>query len=565
MNTRPFVRLAFLTLLLVGLFTVAYFFLTHEGLYALDDYYYSRYAHQLATGTFQLAPDPMGLLVDPLRERPLIFGPVALLYRLFGINIITTTLWPLLATLGCAAVLWLLYGKREPIVAAGAMLLLGLHYFNLNLTNYLYPDNILMFWCLSCSCALLIGRRDGQLSVGWWGASFAVLNFAALLSKETIVYYLPFYLGIFLLDLRRRRNGQFWLTAFAMGAGLLLGYLLFYQVYTNDALYRIHLIERTNEFLKEGNYILGKRNTLFYRLTMAPPNFFISTGLGGAVVLAVAALLNQRRQPDSDAAYWLALVGSTLAFYWFGSTSLTQYNPITLLPRMATPLLPPLCVAAGFGLRNFSRSGRGAGWIALALLACAGWARSSVSVIYGGLSVYFGLIALLANPAARASWRRPGTYTFAALLLLVVGGTTAIRPAYFMTKPSVSSHFAQNQLIAGYLRPPAQGVVFVDDYLISNYDYYYGHKKPPGIHFRRYAARDSVRLESGQQAWLLLNRSTLTNDELTRKLIRYSAADVLACYPRRRLVAEVGKVSLYTLDLGGTATAMPAATLRNDK
>lgn len=565
MNTRPFVRLAFLTLLFVGLFTVAYFFLTHEGLYALDDYYYSRYAQQLATGTFHLAPDPKGLLVDPLRERPLIFGPVALLYKAFGINIITTTLWPLLATLGCAVVLWLLYGKREPVVAAGAMLLLGIHYFTLNLTNYLYPDNILMFWCLCCASVLLIGRRVGQLSGGLWGAFFAVLNFAALLSKETIVYYLPFYVGVLLLDGWRRRNSRFWLAAIVVGTILLLGYLAFYQLYTDDALYRIHLIERTNEFLKEGNYILGKRGALFYRLTTAPLDFFISTGLGGALVFAFAALLNQRRWPDSDAKYWLALAGSTLAFYWFGSTSLTQYNPITLLPRMTTPLLPPLCLAAGFGLRDFSRSGRGAGWIALALLACAGWARSSVSVIYGGLSLYFGLMAILASPSARASWRRPGTYAFAMLLLLVVAGTTAVRPVYFMTKPGVSSHFDQNRLIGNHLQPPAQGVVFVDDYLVSNYDYYYGHKKPPGIHFRRYAARDSVRLMPGQQAWLLLNRSTLTNDELTRKLIRYSEAEVLACYPGRQLVAEVGKVSLYKLDLGGMATALPVITLRRSE
>ncbi|WP_229743082.1 ArnT family glycosyltransferase [Hymenobacter qilianensis] len=561
MNTRPFVRLAFLTLLFVGLFTVAYFFLTHEGLYALDDYYYSRYAQQLATGTFHLAPDPEGLLVDPLRERPVIFGPVALLYKAFGINIITTTLWPLLATLGCALVLWLLYGKREPIVAAGAMVLLGLHYFTLNLTNYLYPDNILMIWCICCASALLIGRREGQVAGGLWGAFFAVLNFAALLSKETIVYYLPFYVGVLLLDGWRQRNRQFWLTAFTVGTVLLLGYLAVYQVYTDDALYRIHLIERTNEFLKEGNYILGKRGALFYRLTTAPLDFFIGTGLGGALLFACAALLNQRRWPDSDAKYWLALAGSTLAFYWFGSTSLTQYNPITLLPRMTTPLLPPLCLAAGFGLRDFSRSGRGADWLALALLAYAGWARSSVSLIYGGLSLYFGLMAILASPTAHAGWRRPGTYAFAALLLLVVAGTTAVRPAYFMTKPSVSSHFEQNKLIKKHLQPPAQGVVFVDDYLVDNYDYYYGHKKPPGIHFRRYAARDSVRLIPGQQAWLLLNRSTLTNDELTRKLIRYSEAEVLACYPGRQLVAEVGKVSLYKLDLGETAAAPPVTTL----
>uniref|UniRef100_UPI000B029008 hypothetical protein n=1 Tax=Hymenobacter sp. AT01-02 TaxID=1571877 RepID=UPI000B029008 len=46
------------TLLIVGLFTVAYFFLTHEGIYDYDDYTYARYAHQLATGTFVPAPAP---------------------------------------------------------------------------------------------------------------------------------------------------------------------------------------------------------------------------------------------------------------------------------------------------------------------------------------------------------------------------------------------------------------------------------------------------------------------------------------------------------------------------
>ena len=564
-NTRPFVRLAFLTLLVVGLFTVAYFFLTHEGLYAFDDYYYSRYAHQLATGTFRVVPDPQGLLVDPLRERPLIFAPVALIYWLFGVSIITTTLWPLLATLGCAVVLWGLYGRREPLVAAGAILLLGLHYFTLNLTNYLYPDNILMFWCLCCGATLILGRKKQRIASGWWGVGFALLNFAALLSKETIVYYLPFYLMVLCVDIRHRRNRRFWLIAGATGVVLLTSYLAFYYLFTNDALYRIHLIERTNEFLKEGNYLLGKRGALVNRLTIAPLDFFIGTGLGTAVLFAVAALLDQRREPDLDARYWLALAGTTMAFYWLGSTSLTQYNPITLLPRMSTPLLPPLCIAAGFGLRTFARTGRGGGWLALVLLACAVWARSSVSVIYGGLALYFGAMALWARPTARLQWLRPATPAFAALLLLALGLMTALRPAYFMTKPSVSSHFEQDQVIRSHLQAPARGVVFVDDYLIGNYDFYYGYKMPPGLVFRRYAARDSVHLMPGQQAWLLLNRSTLTNGELTRKLIRYSAAEVLAHYPRRRLVAETGKVSLYTIDLDWKADALPAMTLRGSE
>ena len=110
---RTLTRLPDWTLLYVVLLTVAYFLLTHEGLYALDDYYYARYAHQLLVGTFRVEPDPLGLLHDPLKERYLIFGPVAGLFALFGVHIISATLWPLLATLATV------HGGRPTTTAAG--------------------------------------------------------------------------------------------------------------------------------------------------------------------------------------------------------------------------------------------------------------------------------------------------------------------------------------------------------------------------------------------------------------------------------------------------------------
>lgn len=554
-------RLPDWTLLLVVGLTGAYFLLTHEGLYALDDYYYARYAQQLLTGTFRVEPDPLGLLHDPLKERPLIFGPVALCYALFGINIISTTLWPLLATLGCAVLVWHLYRRREPVVAAGALLLLGLHYFTLNLTNYLYPDNILMFWCLAGSAALLRGREPGR-AAGWWGAGFALLSFAALLSKETIAYYLPFYLGVLGLDAFRRRHGRFWMSALGTGAALLAAYLGFYQYYTHDALYRLHLIEHTNEFLREGNYLAGNRAALLARVTWQPLVFFAGAGLGLMLVLAVFAF-NRPASPSSatsptptasspaaadapDRRYWLALSLVTLALYWVGSTSLSQYNPITLLPRMTTPLLPPLALAAGFGLRALVQR---AGGRALAagglLLLLAGWLHNSAAVLYALPGAWLVLLGIGARRPVWPARLRAGTPGLAAATMLVLAAALAVRPLYFMTKPSVSGHFAQDQVIREHLRAPARGVVFVDDYLIGNYDFYYGFRVPHGLQYRRYWARDSVRLQPGQRAWLLLNRATLTNDELTRKLIRYSPDSVLRWFPQRRLVAEQGPVSLY--------------------
>ncbi|MBT2559556.1 glycosyltransferase family 39 protein [Hymenobacter sp. ISL-91] len=552
MNNLP-ARLPAATLLFVVLFTGAYFLLTHEGLYGIDDHFYARYAHQLLHGTFRLAPDPQGLLHDPLHERWLIFGPVAGFFALFGVNIISATLWPLLATLGCAGLIYRLYARREPVAAAAAMLLLGLHYFTLNLTNYLYPDNILMFWCLAGAAALLRGREPNRRA-GWWGLGFALLSFAALLSKETIAYYLPFYLGVLALDAARRRHGRFWTVALATGALLLAAYGAFYYAMTDDALYRVHLIEQTNRFLSEGNYLVGNRAALLGRVTWQPLGFFVGIGLGLMLTLAAAALgrPNGTPAPDEtlkeapDRRFWLALAASTLAFYWLGSTSLSSYNPITLLPRMTTPLLPPLALAAGFGLQRLVRR---AGWralvVGLLLLLLTAWLRTAVAVVYllPGLALLaVGLSPWLPRwPAAL----RPGRPALAAAVLAVLALVLAVRPTYFMRKPAVSAHAAQVRVLRQLAGPAVRGTVLVDDFLFPNYDFSYGFEVPKGLRFRRFFARDSIRIGPAQPAWLLLNRATLANDELTRKLIRYSPDSVLSWYPNRHLVAQDGLVELY--------------------
>ncbi|MBO0358931.1 glycosyltransferase family 39 protein [Hymenobacter sp. BT186] len=552
MNQRLLVRLPDVSLGLVLVVTLLFFKLTHEGLYDLDDYLYAHHAHDLATGTYRPLPDPQHLLHDPLRERLMIFGPVAGLFRLLGINIISATLWPLLCTLGCSVLIWLLYRRRAPVVAAGAVLLLGLHYFTLNLSTYLYPDNILMFWCLAGVAALLTGRRPAQQRPMLWGSGFAVLSFAALLCKETVVFYLPFYLGLLAWDTGRRQHGRFWVAALLAGGSLLAAYLAYYQVLTHDPLYRYRIIEQTNAFMSDGNYTQGNAAALTARVTWQPLAFFVGTGMG--VLLALAASLVGGRATtaatadatETDAAFWLALAVSTVAFYWWGSTSLTHYNPVSLQARMVTPLLPPLAVAAGFGLQRLWRTGRGNWFVGGALLLAAAYLHSSGSVLYGLLGVLF--VGLMLAGKHLPGRLQPGTAGRAGLLLLAVAGALLVRPVYFMRKPTVSSHFEQRRIMQSHLSAPGRGVVFVDDFLLRNYDFHYGFQVPAGLRFRRYFARDSVQRIPGEPTWLLLNRSTLTNEELTRKLIRYSADSVLTWFPRRHLVAQEGKVELYRVE-----------------
>lgn len=536
-------RLADWTLLSLVVFIVAYFFFTHEGLYDYDDYHYARLAHELATGTFQVNPDARHLLAEPFRERLLVFAPVALLYRLFGVGIYTTTLWPLLCTLGSVVLCWVLYRRREPLVAAGAMVLLGLHYFMLTLSNFLYPDNILMFGALASAAALLWGRRAGQQYPALWGIGFATLTLAAFLAKETIVFYLPFYLSLFLVDMLCRQHQRFWLAAVGMGLVLLIGYLSFYHIYTGDALYRLHRIEQANVYFQPKNYLGSQRSQLLARLTWQPLASFLGAGVGVAMLLALVAVFSPARK-HPEARFWLWLALSSVACFWWGSTSLAHYNPITLTPRMMTPLLPPLCLAAGFGLREVLCNYRYAGWVALGLLACALWLHNSGAVVYAGTGICFSGLYFL-HRSGRIS---AGIHSrLPPVTVLAMAAVLAIRPLYFMAKPSAFSFFEQQALIRQYLPATAKGVVFVDEHLLEKADFYYGFTPPPALVYRRYESADSLPIKPDQPAWLLVNSSTLTNAELTRQLIKYSEPEVLAWFPHRKLVAQKGKVRLYQI------------------
>ncbi|SMC00318.1 4-amino-4-deoxy-L-arabinose transferase and related glycosyltransferase of PMT family-like [Hymenobacter roseosalivarius DSM 11622] len=532
----------------VGLFTIAFFLFAHEGLYDYDDYNYARYAHQLATGTFDLPPEPGHLDYTPLHQRLMVFGPVALFYKLLGVGIFTTTFWPLLCTLGTSLIFYLLYRQQAPVVASAAISLLGLHYFTLNLSIYLYPDNVLMFFAAGSAAALLHGRRAAQKHPVWWGLGFALLNFTALLSKETIVYYLPFYLGVLILDLWHGRHGKFWLAALSAGTTLLAIYLLVCQVAAHDLLYRFHVIESVNEVRKIGNTSTGYGG-IVARITYMPLQLLIGTGLGVALLLVIVAATKSSRL-SSDACYWLALAGSSLAFYWLGSTSLSYYNPNSLLPRMLTPLLPPLCLAAGFGLDYLVRTGRGGWFLALGLLGCAAWLRSSISIVYGLLGGFFALVAgLLSVGVGRKKVERygPGTVFFAGATLAVLSLTIAIRPAYFMSKPSNSGYFAQQRVMQQELRGPAGGIVLMDNFSLHKCEIMYGFQVPTGLRFHRYAAYDTLRKVPGRPIWLLINRPILSNDELIPQVISASAEQVLTRFPHRKLHARDNGVELYLL------------------
>lgn len=526
----------------MGILTLAFFGLAHEGLYGLDDTLYARYAAQLARGTLRLPADPLHLLHDPLLHRPAVYAPVALLFRWLGISVWTATLWPLLATLATGVAIVMFIGRREPLVAAVAVVLLGLSQHVLWLAIYLYGDNVLLLFSLLATATLWRYRLGSGTRPLWWAGAFVGLAFAAFLTKETIVWHAPAWLWLLVLDWHGGRHRQFWATSLLLGTAILIAYFGLYQYLTGDAFQRFRLIEATNEFMRSGNFAARGPGALLARLTWQPLLMLAGSGLGvlaWPAALAVARRGFRQRLLARGANAWegpwllVALLGT--AAWWWGSTSLHFWNPISLLPRMATPLLPAWAVLAGVAMREW-RAGRLPGPLpALGFLLLAILAHNSLSVIYL-------LLAMAAVWWGRPVARRPSV----GLTVAVLGALLAVRPAWQMLKPSVSDYRAQQAIIRQYLTHPGPGreLILTDGVLVDQYDFWYDFHPPSRLHWRSFAAADTIAPGRYQRMWLLLNEATLRNPDNPR-LRQTPPAAIRARFPQKKLVARRARVELW--------------------
>ncbi|WP_210463611.1 glycosyltransferase family 39 protein [Rufibacter roseolus] len=512
-------------------FTLAYFFLAHEGFYYGDDYSYSLYAHQLLHGGFHF--DDYSFC-----HRFMVFVPTALFYWLWGMNVYTTTFWPLLCTLGTLLLLYLTFRKTHPVATSWALVLLGLYYFQLNTVNYLYPDNILLFFTTACLLVLYKARNPFPTAKQeiFWGITFAGLNLLAFLTKETIVYSVPFYLCLLVVQVIKRENLRFWLAAGITGILLLAGYFLLYKIFSGDALQRFKDIATAGRADTGEEYFASRAASLLPRLTIGPLLFFVGSGLAFPVAFAITVLFSNRSgslRLSHSLTFWALAALSMLLPIWFGSVSLDYYKPMPLLPRMFHPLLPAFCLVAGLALEQ--TWGKRSKFLLLTLLfgACALLSDQKMMVMYAPLALFFAGLFL---------WDRPWPHW---LGLVAVAGVLAIRPVYFMLKPTVSYYFEQKEIVDQHLNhPQGKYMVLMDSVMLDRYEYFYGFDVPRNYTFQGYTDPAALKPQSVDTIFLLINNGVLEHPEL---MIRQREKDILPLFPSVKLLDKKGKVKLFVL------------------
>ena len=477
-------------------FVALFAYCSFDGFYFYDDATYARYAFRASQGNLLLNGDIFS-------HRLGIILPVALAYRLFGVNECTTLWFPVACTLGA---LWMVYRflrTKDSAIVVWAIMLFGLDFYTLFFAAKLYPDVGLAFMALLAVLCLYSRNRSFYTVI-----LFVSANFWGFLCKETIVYLLPFYLLVFLYDWRLRQNLRFWIGAFLLGGFILGSYFGFYHYFTGNALYRFQVIQE-GHYVASYNYFHLPVSAMVPRLTYEPVLMFISSGMIVCLVGALPVLFKRRFwqwRHWNDELFWSRLAFSGLTMFWFFTTSFRYYNPNALFPRMILFLIPFLSIASAYGFSKVHKNPKYAAFHGFVFLAAsvAAWFTVGVkmAVVYGLLAAVFfmwclgsgflkdTISAASPRPLTHGKWRaglaflkhtvlKPEKTVFLSILCILL-----IHPVYTMTKPTESGYWPEKYLVRKYLSDPTETVfVFTDNKLLHGHDYHYRFSVPKQVHY----------------------------------------------------------------------------------
>jgi hypothetical protein len=299
--------------------------------------------------------------------------PVSLFYGLFGVTILTTHLWSLVAALAVMAIVWAALPDLRSRLIGLVLCLTAVPLFEAAVD--LYPDLIVAAF-MAASVLLLNARASSAArTTAWWlaPALAVVCPFVAFLAKLSAYWVLPVWLFAFACDLRSDERARllrrFYAPAIATWLVLGILYLGFNHAVWGDALARFKVVaasiaaEQAHPDIWWSNYT---GHGLLRRLTIEPA-LMLYRAYGAVVVLAILSAFILPR----GLRLWAIYTATCTGMFWFGPTSLTPYDVLPLHARYILPALPGLYILAAYfasRLRVAADGGAAGNALALALV-----------------------------------------------------------------------------------------------------------------------------------------------------------------------------------------------------
>ena len=478
-------------LFVVG-FIGCYWYFAFDGFYFFDDTAYSRYAWEVSRGIFSLKQN------DTFAHRLGVYLPVSVIYSLTGITDYSTVLWPLLVFMAGACVLFFCLRSYSTTIALYAVVIASLNFYPVFFSNKLYPDPIVAFFTLAAAIVLWRAISQQGSNTFFQAFAFTALLFAAFLTKETVLFYTPFYLIVFIADLKSKRNQKFWGYTTALGLMILAAYFTSYYIQTGDAFYRFKVIQ-DGHYPFALSYYQKPFVEIIPRLTYEPLLMFLSSELAIPFIIALPLLFSFKVKDllnlGEFESFWKVLCIVLLLMLWYCSTSIKLYNPLSLQPRMYLLMVPPLSIVAAVALAK-ADSKRiifyGATFAFSAVLSY--FLHINSYVVYALLTAYFAVLLFFNSKDIQ--------YKLIPLLLILL-----LHPIYSMLKPTDTDYKNEKEAITKFLTTNSgNNLVLVDDQLYSGYSYYYKFAANP--HYQYISYKKGIPVNYIGTIFVLINKKT---------------------------------------------------------
>lgn len=498
-----------------------------------DDLSYAIIADEIRSGVYQ--PQP-----HPFYQRLAATAPVALIYSLFGVNLTTTVLWSLLASLILIATVHRLGTHLfGPLAGFLAALLLAANPLQIENSLSLNTDVILALFLFFSVILVRLGR--GGSSSRWQkfqGVGLALCFTGGFLAKMSIVWFAPLIVAFMAYDLLKgRENLPFWQGFLLTGFVAASTYFLAYYLVTGDPLFRVNGIETlmdpsryTGNKHMERLYGVFINNpdpsVLLERLTYGPLLFILADpGVSLLLILALPVLFHFGRffpvlPPGTG--YWALALFVFVFFFWFGSISISHYIPMSMQNRYLVPTLPLFALLAGvllavlFQADAIDRPGSRALAIGLTLVVVA------LIPLFRWLGNFKFQMMMLAVPflllMARTyllpvAWRNQAGLRWIPMLTLV--GAIMVVPAPLIHYSMVGSNpnqEAENRIVRQYLGTQTEPlVVYSDHRSVKTLPLLLGFPKDGRVLYRKWDDHSPLQTPTGEKGprYLFVNSARL--------------------------------------------------------
>jgi 4-amino-4-deoxy-L-arabinose transferase-like glycosyltransferase len=406
------------------------------GMVHFDGWVYAQLAHRLADGV-----SPFAAPLPPrwTTVRIGLYGPVAVLYWLFGTGNAVTLAWPfacsLAAVCGAYAIGRRLAGESAGLIAA---LLWALLPTDIAASTTLLGDGLIAALSMGMVWFLLVAEdRRGAGRVWTYVAAFACLMIG-ILTKPLILLLMPFLVIYFIRRAPRTRLAWILLVAF-----LVAGFL-FYLFATATPEMRLATGWRG---WADVEATLAVTVTRWWSLVVLGNSDF--SWISPLWVVAIAALLAQRRREAYVVLVWL---GSMFLYLEMGTRSPFAYEPLYFDPntpaRHFLVVAAPAVIATGIYLagRVSARTARAIVILVAAAVGVIAWVGArhalnlswevtgeaaaklpfaAMSAIATGMVVFGGIASPVVVTGEAAAWKSVGL-----TLLLIAIGLGSLNPSY---------------------------------------------------------------------------------------------------------------------------------------